>query len=384
MTRIVTMSPPIPPRPAPGALTGMTDQAFLGHLFTHGTGTRVEIARLTGISRPTISDAAARLLAADLIIEAGETPPRGRGRRAMLYRLNPEHGHVNAVVLERRHLVVRTLDFAGALRREEKSTVDLSFAAGIGWAREQLAAAATELGTPCLAATISVAAPVDPRTGAVQPMAGAPLGDFIPDITTDLGLQDVPLVRVDNDVNWAARAEATDPAKETGRSFLYVYLGAGIGGSLVAEGTVIRGANGAAGEISFLRTPGGRTLHTELASLSFGSPDGSSIDIDRALTAFRDPADEEAGYAAGLLAQAVLNAATVFDPGTVVLGGPLSAADPLVEQITTAVEAGRIAPLVFIRGRADDEALVTGVSRHAVHDAWDAASKALAPVSPAE
>lgn len=60
-------------------------------------------------------------------------------------------------------------------------------------------------------------------------MAGAPLGGFVPDITTDLGLADVPLVRVDNDVNWSARAEATDPDKDPDRSFLYVYLGAGIG-----------------------------------------------------------------------------------------------------------------------------------------------------------
>ncbi|RSZ66040.1 ROK family transcriptional regulator [Corynebacterium hylobatis] len=373
MTTLAAMPPLFSPQPVPSSLMGMTDQTFLGYLFSHGTGTRAEIARITGISKPTISDSANRLQSAGLIVEAGETPPRGRGRRAMTYQPNPDHGHVSAVVLERRHNVVRALDFCGDLRWEERSETDMTFSEGIAWAREHLAAAAAHMATPCRAATISVAAPVNPGTGAVQPMAGAPLGGVVPDITAALGLADVPRVRVDNDVNWAARAEATDPAKEPERSFLYVYLGAGVGGALVAEGSVIRGANGAAGEISFLRTPKGTTLHAELSSLSFGSPDHSSIDIDLALAALQDPDNGEARYATDLLAQAVLDAATVFDPGTVVLSGPLSAADLLIERLRTRVAAGRIAPVALIRGRADDELLVAGVSRHAVHDAWDAA-----------
>ena len=373
MTTLVAMPPPFSPQPIPSSLMGMTDQTFLGYLLSHGTGTRAEIARITGISKPTISDSASRLQSAGLIVEAGEALPRGRGRRAMIYQANPDYGHVSAVVLERRHHVVRSLDFCGELRWEERSETDMTFSEGIAWAKKHLTAAANHLATPCRAATISVAAPVDPGTGVVQPMAGAPLGGVVPDITAALGLVDVPRVRVDNDVNWAARAEATDTTKEPERSFLYVYLGAGIGGALVAEGRVIRGANGAAGEISFLRTPKGTTLHAELSSLSFGSPDHSSIDIDLALAALQAPDNDEARYATDLLAQAVLDAATVFDPGTVVLSGPLSAADLLIERLRARVEAGRIAPVTLTRGRADDELLVAGVSRHAVHDAWDAA-----------
>lgn len=367
--------PPPPPssRSLPANLTGMTDQAFLRHLATHGAASRAEIARATGISKPTISDSATRLHTAGMIAEVGESTPRGRGRRALLYGINPGYCHVSAVVLERRHFVVRALDFRGELQWERQYTEDVSFSRGIAWAKEQLAAAATAMDTPCHSATISVAAPVDPHTGAVQPMAGAPLGGFVPDIIAELGLLHVPQVRVDNDVNWAALAEATDPDKEPGRSFLYIYLGAGIGGAQVAEGTVVRGANGAAGEISFLRTPHGTTLHAELSSLSFGSPDKSSIDIDLALAAFQDPDNTEAEYAAELLGQAVLDAATVVDPGTVILSGPLSAADLLVERVSAAVEAGHIAPVSLMRGRPDEELLVTGVSRDAIRNAWETA-----------
>lgn len=373
MTRLNTVSPPIPPRPIPATLAGMTDQAFLGHLFHHGSGTRAEIARATKISKPTISDSAARLQAAGLIVEAGETTPRGRGRRAMLYRVNPDYGHSCAVILERRNLVVRVLDFCGDLQFDRRCADDLNFHEGIDWARDMLAEAATVVPTPRHSATISVAAPVDPETAAVQPMAGAPLGGFVPDIAADLGLSQVPLVRVDNDVNWAALAEATDPAKEPNSSFLYIYLGAGIGGALVAAGQVIRGASGAAGEVSFLRTPGGATLHSELSAMHFGSPDHSSIDVSRALEILGRPDDPVAHRATGLLSQAILDAATVFDPGTVILSGPLSAADALVENLRRDLETRSIAPLTVTRGPSDDQLLLAGVSRQAVQDAWDAA-----------
>lgn len=377
MTRLVKMPPPFPFQSIPSNLMGMTDQTFLGYLLSHGTGTRVDISKVTGISKPTISDSAIRLQSAGLIIEAGETTPRGRGRRATIYQVNPNYGHVSAVVLERRHHVVRALDFCGELKWEQRSEEDMTFEEGIAWAKENLARGTADLATPCQAATISVAAPVNPESGVVQPLDGAPLGGVVPDITAALGLTDVPRVRVDNDVNWAARAETTDPAKDPKRSFLYVYLGAGVGGSLVAGGNVIQGANGTAGEIGFLRTPKGTTLLAELSSLSFGSPDYLSINIDLALAAFQDPDSDEAGYATDLLAKAILDATIIFDPGTVVLGGPLSAADLLVDGLRAKIESGRIAPVELVRGSADDEILVAGVSHHAVHDAWEAAMESV-------
>src|SRR5699024_5035349 len=136
---------------------------------------------------------------------------------------------------------------------------------------------------------------------------------------------------------------------------------------------VIQGANGAAGEIGFLRTSKGTTLLAELSSLSFGSPDHSSINIDLALAAFQDPDNDEAGCATDLLAKAILDATIIFDPGTVVLGVALSAADLLVDRLRARIELGRIAPVELVRGSADEEILVAGVSHHAVHDAWDAA-----------
>ena len=55
-------------------------------------------------------------------------------------------------------------------------------------------------------------------------------------------------VYVDNDANCAARAEIATGAARNVEQALLVTLGTGIGGALISEGTVVRGADGMAGE----------------------------------------------------------------------------------------------------------------------------------------
>lgn len=59
-------------------------------------------------------------------------------------------------------------------------------------------------------------------------------------------------VRVDNDVNAAARAEALMGAGRGSPDLLAVFVGTGVGGGLVLDGVVRRGAHGMAGEIGHL------------------------------------------------------------------------------------------------------------------------------------
>jgi glucokinase len=55
-------------------------------------------------------------------------------------------------------------------------------------------------------------------------------------------------VRVDNDANCALRAEAASGAAQGERDVVLVTLGTGIGGALLVDGTLVRGAHGLAGE----------------------------------------------------------------------------------------------------------------------------------------
>ena len=78
--------------------------------------------------------------------------------------------------------------------------------------------------------------------------------------SVNVKLADVPLrtileerlglpVFVDNDTNCAALAEAHDGARMAVRNLVMITVGTGIGGGLVLDGRVYRGATGAAGEL---------------------------------------------------------------------------------------------------------------------------------------
>ncbi|WP_010678117.1 ROK family glucokinase [Bacillus timonensis] len=68
------------------------------------------------------------------------------------------------------------------------------------------------------------------------------------DLESNIGLPAV----VDNDANVAAIGEMWKGAGEGAKNLLCVTLGTGVGGGLIANGDVIRGANGAGGEIGHI------------------------------------------------------------------------------------------------------------------------------------
>jgi len=101
-------------------------------------------------------------------------------------------------------------------------------------------------------AVVSAADPVDRVSGRMVHLPDAPflLGDLDPARILAPRV-DGPVV-VDNDVNWAARAER-DHARAVGGSaaalddFVYLFLGEGVGYAVVSDGQVRRGHSGLAG-----------------------------------------------------------------------------------------------------------------------------------------
>lgn len=84
------------------------------------------------------------------------------------------------------------------------------------------------------------------------PWQGEPLRDLLE------GRLGCPVV-LDNDANCAARAEAHHGAARGAASALMITMGTGIGGALLLGGTVLRGANGMAGEFGHMQVvPDGR------------------------------------------------------------------------------------------------------------------------------
>ena len=133
-------------------------------------------------------------------------------------------------------------------------------------------------------------------------------------------------VLVDNDVNWAARAERED-RRGTADDFVYLHLGEGLGCAVVADGDVVRGHGGLAGEIAHLVTvgPGGLPCHlTEVfARLGLRRPGTTAIDVDRLKAVSTRPrTGRHLRTVARAVSGVVAAAIALADPEQVVVGGP--------------------------------------------------------------
>ena len=176
---------------------------------------------------------------------------------------------------------------------------------------------------------VSMAGPVDRQTGRLAASAYAPflVGEFAPkDVLRDLA----PVVEVDNDVNWAALAERAHGNATDLDDFVLCYLGEGIGGAVVIDGSVVRGGRGRAGELAHARTtgPGGRsmTLFASLAAADLLRPGSEAIDVGRVRAILEGSSDRATGAGPREIAEAVAGAigsvVALLDPQGVLVGGP--------------------------------------------------------------
>ena len=75
----------------PQLIRAMNEQLLLGHIRALGQCSRAELARLSGLSKPTVSQALATVERAGLIREAGQRTGVP-GRSARLYEVRPDAG----------------------------------------------------------------------------------------------------------------------------------------------------------------------------------------------------------------------------------------------------------------------------------------------------
>jgi predicted NBD/HSP70 family sugar kinase len=304
-----------PTKPSLELLRSLSDEHVLRALMVHRRATRAELAIATGLSKPTVSESVRRLTAAGVVVDTGERTT-GRGRIGTYYGLPDTTGCGLVVSIAPEGIVAETVDVYGDVVARAEAGV--SRAPGPGAVARVLARVAGEVAAPPVrVAAVSAADPVDRASGRLVELPDSPflVGALdAPAVLADL--VDGP-VTVDNDVNWAARAEL-DRAED----FVYVFLGEGVGAAVVSDGEVRRGHAGLAGEIAHLPTvgPGGVAMpFTDVfAALGLHRPGSSAIDVPALLAAAARDATDLARAVRGVLAAAV----ALTDPEVVLLGGP--------------------------------------------------------------
>ncbi|MFJ8025966.1 ROK family transcriptional regulator [Streptomyces sp. NPDC096311] len=350
--------------------------AVFAVLAEAGRATRPQLASLAGLSKPTVSAAVAELESARLAACSG-TASSGTGRSAAVYGLGPASGSVLAVDLGPARTRVRGCALDGTLLAEAATPRTRAPDA----VREALAALPD--GAPLRAIVVAVGDVTEPdRAGTGMRPATAKAGPAFDAVSVALPAG-VP-VHLENNVNCAALAELHEGAARGRRTFGYLRIGVGVGLGIVIGGQVLRGANGAAGELARLpypwdddREPRQEALEAYVgshallgrAARAWRAGDGPHPRTTERLFALaaagREPARGlVARHAAdvGRLAAAV---AAVLDPGLIVLGGSTGADPQLLPGVRA--ELGRLSwPTEVVSSQIGDLGTVVGAARLAV------------------
>jgi predicted NBD/HSP70 family sugar kinase len=338
----------------------MNEQQVLEAIFLHGPLSRVTVASLTGLSKPTVSSIVDGLVDAGLVHQDGRTSG-GIGRTAALYRVDGRVGHVIALDLGGTKVSGAIADLYGKVLAERteptvKESTD-ALLAQIGDLARSLAQDAGVEWAAVSALAIGVPGTVDPITGRIA------LAYNIPDLS-EISLADELSklgnglqVVIENDVNAAAIGERWQGWAKDSDHFAFVAIGTGIGAGLVVHGELCRGLGGAAGEIGYLpfgQDPFDPAVRRRGALEEAVAGRGITADVERRLAEGADSelsvgctaaevfaaaargdsvALESIDREARIIAMTIAALAAVVAPEVVVLGGGIGANELLLDPV---------------------------------------------------
>jgi predicted NBD/HSP70 family sugar kinase len=306
-------------------------------LYRSGRRSRADLARETGLTRVTVSDLVAELLAEGLVIELGQRESVRPGKPAVLLDIDRTAHQIVGVDLsdhDRFRGVVMDLD-GRILARAEELLADGSDAPATG---EDATTKEEALVDPLVAAATAPILGIGIGSPGVVDLSGTIL------TAPNLGWEAVPLQRrlaaraglpvlVANDANAAALAEHTYGG--AAGDMMLIRVGHGIGAGLLVAGALVYGSHFAAGEIGQVMVGTDRGLETtydrdqvlehwlSVPQLQRGIREAEAAGADAT------PLLREAGQRLGIALAPVVGALNLSE---IVLSGPTELLDgPLAE-----------------------------------------------------
>jgi predicted NBD/HSP70 family sugar kinase len=189
---------------------------------------------------------------------------------------------------------------------------------------------------------------VDPVSGAIAIAPNIPAFDSF-DVQGALRDRLDVEVAIENDVNLAAVGEHWRGNSRNARTFAFIAMGTGIGMGLFADGRLVRGARGAAGEIAYLPLGGDPydarglrlgTLETAICSAAItdryaghGGTPGRTVRQIFDCLGEDEAAQRTIDEVARIIAIAILAVQSVIDPEVVVLGGSIGVRPELGKKV---------------------------------------------------
>ncbi|WP_051580286.1 ROK family transcriptional regulator [Pseudonocardia acaciae] len=367
----------------------MNERLLLAHFLEHGPSSRVELAKVTGLSKPTVSSALAGLEAAGLVELVGSLSGRP-GPTTAIYDMNARAGLVAGVDIGRDWIRLAIADLRGEfigradVHNSARSSADLvrrvhtlahevAASAGVDWSTMSYAV----IGSPGV---------LDPATGRLSLAPNLPgwgRAGLVDELHAALGVR----AAIENDINLAAVGELAFGAGRGVRNFVLVSIGTGVGMGIVINGELYVGGSGAAGEVGFLPSADGDVTEPDSRQHGMTESVASAGGVARAArragltarsakevfasAAAGEPKAREIVLAEGRRIGALIAAVTaILDPELVVLAGGVGRNLDMFDEAITR----RIAELSPLRPRiVASELGDSGVLQGAVARALDTA-----------
>ncbi len=216
---------------------------------------RVELAGIVGLAAQTVSNICRRLLDQKLIVEAGKYG-NGPGKPRTILRLNPSGMYALGVHLDPAETTYALLDLTGAVVAHRALPTAEGPKAVIAQIAKETESIVKEFQVPrAKIAGLGVASP-GPINGPAGEVVDPPHmpGWGKVELRKELSeAVDLPVI-LDKDVTAAAVAEIWSGGQSGAGSFIFVYMGTGIGSGIVLEDEVVRGSSGNAGEVGLFIT----------------------------------------------------------------------------------------------------------------------------------
>jgi predicted NBD/HSP70 family sugar kinase len=237
-------------------LRALNESAALAHLLGRGPLTRPQLRELTGLSKPTVSEAVRRLGEAGLVRVVGHVSG-GPGPNAEVYAVNPDTAFAVAVSVRQTptpqvpSVAAAIADATGAVREQVELAVDFGGTDPVGTVAGVVRRLAATVGRDRVEVVqLGVAGAVDPRAGTVHhvDLPGWDRPGLLAALRERLGTR----VDLDNDVNLATVAERRRGVATAAENFVLLWCGDGLGLGIDLGGTLLRGTRGGAGEIGYL------------------------------------------------------------------------------------------------------------------------------------
>jgi len=239
----------------PSLLRALNERTLLEYLRRHKPTSRAQLARATRLSKPTVSQALASLEDAGLVRAMGQSISSKGGRIAILYEPNPNAGYVVGIDVGRGWIRAAVANLAGQIIARNDKLNDAQSASALvalisHLARDVVADAGLSW-SQVVHAVIGMPGVFDEPSKRVLFASNLPewgRHGLLTELQAAFGLS----LSVENDANLAALGERSFGWGSSADTFVYIWVGTGVGMGIVINGALYRGARGAAGEIGFL------------------------------------------------------------------------------------------------------------------------------------